>query len=356
MQSYIFSLSTTFVQEDKEFECIPGAGGPVGMDNISLGDSAESARMEFGVDVISQNRYFVEVDGIIGLAPECYSVCNITLPLRQILSQYEKQVFTFWSYRPELAYEDRHAYTATNGTAIMSFGDVDRENCLDNWVYVPRHGKSKLYIFPIHSLVVNGATFDLKKWNGTISELHGSFIAASVKLVYFMIGATGGVYNKHTRMFHVPCDGKFPNITLNIGVNGTESVILTSKDYVGYYVGQFTNDDLSRKCYLKFTDAKNDWDQDNQLTLSASFLNNHCFSYNLKTDTIGFADSLPPKVNGHTSDGSADGTELDGNSTGTPNVTTTPDTEFLSDNAFHCKMTNDFMLSIVLCGFVALFV
>ncbi|KAI1712391.1 eukaryotic aspartyl protease domain-containing protein [Ditylenchus destructor] len=296
VQKFDPSLSTTYTKEGKEFLWMytrqyEGAKGPIATDNISLGDSKESAQLEFGVNEIEVFNYFDQADGILGLSPKCFDVCNMTLPVQQILSQYKSQMFTFWSNRPP-------QQGVSNGSAILTLGEIDKENCADKWVYVPRNQTPNSYAFYVHSVAISGMTFDMKKRKARITDSHGapSMIVMSSDFIYYVLGQVGGYVKQagFQALFYAPCNASFPNITLKIGENGIDSVILTKKDYVWEY----PTDDHKSQCFLIFSEAKLDDTtsiSDYYFNLGNNFMNNHCFSYDLQNDIIGFADALPPK-------------------------------------------------------------
>ncbi|KAI1698101.1 eukaryotic aspartyl protease domain-containing protein [Ditylenchus destructor] len=101
------------------------------------------------------------------------------------------------------------------------------------------------------------------------------------------VNGTGAAYNKPTGLYAIDCNRtKAPVISLNIGGEGdytdgtSQTLDLTGDDYIRY-------SESFKMCYLgvRFYNGNGYW------YVGSEVLNNHCISYNLKENTVGFADS-----------------------------------------------------------------
>jgi len=270
------SESTTFTSKTGNYSSY-GGKGHVGRDVVNLADV--SPTLDFGIyDSISYFYIHENLDGALGLSSRSPSGSNNSVGvLEQLATQLDKPVFSVWNN------PGRHH----DGTAQVTFGAEDTENCHADWVHLPQDGVYNVHLSSV-SVNVNGTT---KTVGANISmatgmEWQGDLYLPRAAFNYTR-DANNAYYNESLQSYVVDCDlSKAVNITFNIGgksntSENTTPLILTGADYISYF-------ESSRVCYmtLGWYEVAPDWSW-----FTEKFWNNHCWSYNIKTKVFGVATS-----------------------------------------------------------------
>jgi len=178
---------------------------------------------------------------------------------------------------------------------IVTIGALDTENCQSNWIYVPRVSNRHFsYAFHLSSveLTVNGEKKTVGL-NATMTlDPFSTFIYLPKALEPYLVNATNAVYNSTIGYKVVDCDtSKAAKLVFNVGGQGNlttsanKQLVISAADYISY-------SEYYQSCYLSATFYKTRF-----VEMGAQFLDNHCIGYNIKDNTVGFADSKTPISN-----------------------------------------------------------
>ncbi|KAI1708941.1 hypothetical protein Ddc_14148 [Ditylenchus destructor] len=185
--------------------------------------------------------------------------------------------------------------------AEITIGELDTENCVDNWAFAPRLYDSSIpegYLIFLDSITMdfNGtmATVDIRKrvlleyWEGDLNKTG----EVPYHLKFFFVYAAGAIYNMSSHNYEVDCAlADAGNVILNFGDPNIANqepqiqLVIRPRDYI-YYETEL------KKCIVAFEGYAEETSTVNQtIKLPLAFWNNHCFAYNLETEEVGFADS-----------------------------------------------------------------
>ncbi|KAI1720435.1 hypothetical protein DdX_05829 [Ditylenchus destructor] len=185
--------------------------------------------------------------------------------------------------------------------AEITIGELDSENCVDNWTFAPRLYDRSIpegYLIFLDSITLdfNGtmATVDIGKrvlleyWEGDMNKTG----EVPYHLKFFFAYAAGAIYNMSSRNYEVDCSlAGADNVILNFGdpnhANQAPRIqlVMSPRDYI-YYENELKKCIVAFEGYVEETSTVND-----TIKLPLAFWNNHCFAYNLETEEVGFADS-----------------------------------------------------------------
>jgi len=124
------------------------------------------------------------------------------------------------------------------------------------------------------------------KSNHTIRFSHSfSHILTSYQALFMIVDATGAYYNKSAGGYVIDCNDF--NKGGNVDINMVDGNVLTLKpaDYI-----MKTDSGICKLNVRASYDENDPWGQYSQITLGQSYMNNHCYSYNYKENTVGIAD------------------------------------------------------------------
>ncbi|KAI1706868.1 eukaryotic aspartyl protease domain-containing protein [Ditylenchus destructor] len=240
-----------------------------------------SANVVMGVvDQISYYFKYYPIDGILGLNPSTPDT-NANSLASQLIAGLDTPIMSWWQNQSRL----------NTGTAQLTLGGEDTDNCKSNYVYAPQvwsYGGS-YGDFRVHltSASVDGKSDSEVGQNTTLTLYPDQDrIYCTYDFFYVLTNASNAVYNSTTNAWHVDCDmTKAKNVILNIGGSGnvtdgsTKQLVLTGADYIHYYA------------YGVCIVYAYPYDWYRTVELSYLFMNNHCLAYNAKEQTVGFADA-----------------------------------------------------------------
>jgi len=279
-QTFNSSLSSTYTDLNLNLTSAMG-NGHIGNDILAIGNTLKT-KIDFGiVDYPVFTDYFKA--GVLGLSPLFYiQKNNSTRVLDQIVDSLDQPVISIYS----------------NGTCleranIVTIGALDTENCQSNWIYVPRVSNRHFsYAFHLSSveLTVNGEKKTVGL-NATMTlDPFSTFIYLPKALEPYLVNATNAVYNSTIGYKVVDCDtSKAAKLVFNVGGQGNlttsanKQLVISAADYISY-------SEYYQSCYLS---AYFYYNMD-FVFMGMQFHDNHCIAYNIKDNTVGFADSKTP--------------------------------------------------------------
>lgn len=285
--TYNSSLSSTCVDLGQTFGYENDKSGFLVNDTVSF-DQASFSNVSIAViDNITYEYsqfYSDPIDGRLGLFPE-ESIYNVSSSfVSQIVSQLDEPIITYVG-------ENLHS---GNGTAQITIGGKDTQNCGSDWAFAPR---TISYGYGVNTssfsvALSNGTVYGNIPLNGTIyiSDWFGRPVASNEMFNVFLYGA-GAVYNKTSGLFVASCDvSKAANISINLKTNDTTNasiLVLTGDDYIHY------DKNWNACCVNMKVDI---WSPGRQLILGGDFISRRCIAYNAVTDEVGIASKRKSSV------------------------------------------------------------
>ncbi|KAI1702836.1 hypothetical protein DdX_15264 [Ditylenchus destructor] len=283
-----------------------------GADGIELGLIHVNLSFEMVKPSSSYNRKNVE-GGLISLYthPKTYyesrGLNYSDTTLFQFGKSIDQPIISLWSDR----WND-------GKSAQLTIGELDQENCLENWSFTPRLYdmsvydsvyeqlllKPEGYLIYLDSITMNfngtAATVDIGKrillqyWDRALNRTgHMPY-----HLKFFFVYASGASYNSTTEKYELDCAmTNAGSVTLNFGNPNITSgeirsrLVMFPSDYIYF-------DPNIGKCIVAIVGYPEKDDKVNQtIRLPFAFWNNHCFAYNFEIGEVGFADVR--EKNGH---------------------------------------------------------
>ncbi|KAI1695657.1 eukaryotic aspartyl protease domain-containing protein [Ditylenchus destructor] len=278
-QTYEQRNSSTFTGLAGSFQNHFCGSGHSGADLAKV--DMRTANVSMGiVDKLSLYIESEPIDGILGLSPTSSFLSPNNL-VTQLLGNLEKPIMTWWQNQTDYV-----------GTAQVTLGAEDTDNCQSNYVYAPQVDVDvKFSNWKVHiaSASIEGKPDSEASWS------KHNFVA--IHRIYQHFLSHRSIVRVHQckrcslRQHEEPLDcglrfDKGKNVVFNIGGTGnmtdssTKPLKLTGADYIKYYKYY----DI---CYLSVYGSK----YYTTVELPAQFMNNHCLAYNAKEKSIGFADA-----------------------------------------------------------------
>jgi len=279
------SMSSTFVNQSESFSSGSLGDGGIGKDVLGVGSLSKSVVVDV-LDEIYWSLSIEPIDGVLGLFPSDRSnssnssVSSQNL-VTQLVGDLKLPVVTLWT----------HEATEAHGGGQLTLGALDEEHCQSNWAYGRQIG---YYDYAMNATIVKGVTS-----RGIVVgivrnvDVHIrddlSEIYATGNVFNLFANATNAVWNSTIWAYVTSCDlSQLGIVQFDIG-NRTKSqlVTLTPVDFVQYWAEY-------DKCVLKIHNYGYYFSTD-FLLLGRQFLNNHCISYNVKTNEVGLVGTKEAK-------------------------------------------------------------
>uniref|UniRef100_A0A914DY46 Peptidase A1 domain-containing protein n=1 Tax=Acrobeloides nanus TaxID=290746 RepID=A0A914DY46_9BILA len=207
--------------------------------------------------------------GYLGLAWPSVSPNNYTPPIQNLLSQFDKPVFSIWL--------DRKGNNSDQAGGLLTLGAVDTQNCDSNVQYVPLTSLS-FWQFSLSSFSVG--SYSKTKTVPVFVDSSSNFLGVPPDAMNAIANATNAAYIAESNIYALPCNATgLPDLKFTIN-NQIYSV--SQSEYISNI--NFGNG----TCILAVYSVNNggfgpSW------TLGQPFMRSYCNVFDVGNKMIGFA-------------------------------------------------------------------
>lgn len=210
-------------------------------------------------------------DGSLGLAWPSLAVNNVTPPIQNLLSQFDKPVFSMFLERKG---------SNANGQAggLLTLGAIDTQNCDSNVNYAPLTSLS-LWQFSVSGFSVG--SYQKTKAMQVFVESSTTLLGAPTDDFNAILKATNAVYDQGNDIYTLPCNSTgLPDLQFTIN---KQVYSVSSKEYVIQDLFE------SSLCYLAIYDNGNGGFGGPAWLLGDPFMRSYCTIFDVGNKQIGFA-------------------------------------------------------------------
>uniref|UniRef100_A0A914C8H0 Peptidase A1 domain-containing protein n=1 Tax=Acrobeloides nanus TaxID=290746 RepID=A0A914C8H0_9BILA len=269
---YNSNLSSTYVF--KGFNDTNLYNNTFGQDVLTLaGFTAKTQGFMIINPVIVNNTFASNVpdyDGNLGLAWPALAVNNFTPPIQNLLSQFDKPVFSMFLERKG---------SNVNGQVggLLTLGAIDTQNCDSNVNYAPLTSLS-FWQFSMSGFSVG--SYQKTKAMQVIVDSSTTFLGAPTDDLNAIVSATNAVFDQEYNIYTLPCNSTgLPDLKFTIK---NQVYRVSSKEYVTQVLTE--NGSL---CYLAILNSENGFGP--AWVLGGPFMSSYCNIFDVGNKQIGFA-------------------------------------------------------------------